>query len=142
MTWRIGFTLTAGFGVVPGVEKSVLVADTELGLNDADEDGVFDRILVRKTGRGLEVVTLVSRVLCFLIVSVSAAAKLSAVVCLDTGDSLDHVAASDDAELDTESELGDLDLDVRAAGVGLGAGMGGLLARGPVGRSITRSGVL
>ena len=134
--------MTAGLGVVPGLENGVLVADTEFGLNE--DEGVLERMLVRKTGRGLEVVTLVSRVLCFLMVSVSAAAKLSAVVCLATGDSLDHdgpPAASDDddAELDTESELGDL---VRAAAVGLGAGMGGLLAKGPVGRSITRSGVL
>lgn len=49
------------------------------------------------------------------------------------------VESSDDDAVDlllaTESEDGDLDF------LGLGAGTGGLLARAPAGRSITRSGV-
>lgn len=89
---------------------------------------------------------LLSRVLlCFRIVSVSTAAKLSAVVNRD-GDSLAPAdqdpgpPASDASELETESELGDRDRELRR--IGRGAGMGGLLAKGPVGKSMTRSGVV
>ena len=63
---------------------------------------------------------------CFLMVSVSAA-KVSALVVFLAG-------TSAELELEEESEEGDLL-------TGLGAGIGGLPARGPVGRSITRSGV-
>lgn len=68
----------------------------------------------------------------FRSVSVSAA-KVSA----DDSGGGELVESSDDAVdlLLTESEDGDLDF------LGLGAGTGGLLARAPAGRSITRSGV-
>ena len=96
------------------------------------------RMFVLKTGTGLaeefsvEVVEeeVLSAVLdlaeCFLMVSVSAA-KVSALVVFLAG-------TSAELELEEESEEGDLL-------TGLGAGIGGLPARGPVGRSITRSGV-
>lgn len=150
LTCKIGLTLTAGLGVTPGpgLENRVLVADTcegvlNDGVNDAADEGVLlARMLVLNTGRGLVVVEdedLPSRVLlppCFLIVSESPAAKLSAVVCRD-GDSPTRAGSGAVSELETESVLGDLDLCI-----GRGAGMGGLEAMGPVGRSITRSGVL
>jgi len=99
------------------------------------------RMFVLKTGTGLadgfsgEVEELEEEALsavldlceCFLMVSVSAA-KVSALVVFLAG-------TSAELELEEEeSEEGDLL-------TGLGAGMGGLPARGPVGRSITRSGV-
>ena len=82
----------------------------------------------------LEIVLLCCAACDFLSVSVSAA-KLSAVV-NDT-----EFLAGDSEELDvllaSESDDGDRDL---LKCLGLGAGIGGLLAKGPVGRSITRSG--
>ena len=146
---------------LPGVENRVLVADIwegvlkVVGVRVAEDEGVEEeeRMFVRNTGRGtgeLAVILLGSRVLlaaCFLMVSVSAAAKLSAVVWRDGESELDH---EDRAELDsvpefddTESLLGERDLGSGPeVSSGLGAGMGGLEARGPVGRSITRSGVV
>ena len=95
------------------------------------------RMVVLKTGTGLaegfsgeveeEVLSAVLDLAeCFLMVSVSAA-KVSALVVFLAG-------TSAELELEEESEEGDLL-------TGLGAGIGGLPARGPVGRSITRSGV-
>ena len=94
------------------------------------------RMFVLKTGTGLaevleeeeeEALSAVEDLCeCFLMVSVSAA-KVSALVVFLAG-------TSAELELEEESEDGDLL-------TGLGAGMGGLAARGPVGRSITRSGV-
>ena len=127
-TCKMGLTFTAGLGVapLPGAENRVLVADTEEGVlklaGVAEDAGVEEeaRMLVRNTGRGAGELE-GGRVLlapCFLIVSVSAAAKLSAVVWRE-GESrveLDHedldadsVPELDDAE--TESLLGDLDLE-------------------------------
>ena len=84
----MGLTFTAGLGVapLPGVENRVLVADTAEGVlkvvGVAEDEGVEARMLVLNTGRGAGELE-GGRVLlapCFLIVSVSAAAKLSAVV--------------------------------------------------------------
>ena len=154
----MGLTFTAGLGVapLPGLENRVLVAEIEEGVLKVEgvtvDEGVEEaaRMLVLNTGRGAGELE-AGRVLlatCFLMVSVSAAAKLSAVVWRE-GESrveLDHEDLEPDSvpELDdTESLLGDRDLESWAgASSGLGAGMGGLEARGPVGRSITRSGVV
>ena len=141
---------------LPGAENRVLVADTEeavlklVGVETEDAGVEEARMFVLNTGRGTGELE-GGRVLlapCFLMVSVSAAAKLSAVV-WRAGESraeLDQEALEADSvpELeDTESLLGDLDLESwDAVSRGLGAGMGGLEARGPVGRSITRSGVV
>ena len=111
---------------LPGAENRVLVADTEeavlklVGVEVAEDAGVEEaRMFVLNTGRGAGELE-GGRVLlapCFLIVSVSTAAKLSAVV-WRAGESraeLDHEAleAADSVpELeDTESLLGDLDLE-------------------------------
>ena len=127
-TCKMGLTFTAGLGVapLPGAENRVLVADTEEGVlklaGVAEDAGVEEeaRMLVRNTGRGAGELE-GGRVLlapCFLIVSVSAAAKLSAVVWregesrveLDHEDlDVDSVPELDDAE--TESLLGDRDLE-------------------------------
>ena len=92
------------------------------------------RMFVLKTGTGVEAGSLAEAadlsaaedlLECFLMVSVSAA-KVSALVVFLAG-------TSKELELELESEEGDLL-------TGLGAGIGGLPAKGPVGRSITRSG--
>ena len=98
---------------LPGVENRVLVADTAEGVLNvegigvAEDEGVEARMLVLNTGRGAGELEggRVLLVTCFLMVSVSAAAKLSAVVWRegelgqeDSGPELD----------DTESLLGQL----------------------------------
>ena len=116
----MGLTFTAGLGValLPGVENRVLVADTAEGvlkvLGVAEDEGVEARMLVLNTGRGAGEFE-GGRVLlatCFLMVSVSAAAKLSAVVWRE-GESRTELGQEDSGpELDdTESLLGDLDLE-------------------------------
>lgn len=105
---------------LPDAENRVLVADTEEGVLklvgvETEEAGVEEaRMLVLNTGRGAGELE-GGRVLlapCFLMVSVSAAAKLSAVVWRDGESRADHEALEADSELeDTESLLGDLDLE-------------------------------
>jgi len=116
----MGLTFTAGLGVapLPGVENRVLVADTEEGVlkvdGVAEDEGVDARMLVLNTGRGAGELEGGSVLLttCFLMVSVSAAAKLSAVVWRE-GESRAELDQEDSGpELDdTESLLGDLDLE-------------------------------
>ena len=118
----MGLTFTAGLGVapLPGVENRVLVADTEEGvlkvdgIGVAEDEGVDARMLVLNTGRGAGEVEGGSVLLttCFLMVSVSGAAKLSAVVWRE-GESRAELDQEDSGpELDdTESLLGDLDLE-------------------------------
>ena len=118
----MGLTFTAGLGVapLPGVENRVLVADTEEGvlkvdgIGVAEDEGVDARMLVLNTGRGAGKLEGGSVLLttCFLMVSVSAAAKLSAVVWRE-GESRAELDQEDSGpELDdTESLLGDLDLE-------------------------------
>ena len=118
----MGLTFTAGLGVapLPGVENRVLVTDTEEGvlkvdgIGVAEDEGVDARMLVLNTGRGAGELEGGSVLLttCFLMVSVSAAAKLSAVVWRE-GESRAELDQEDSGpELDdTESLLGDLDLE-------------------------------
>ena len=118
----MGLTFTAGLGVapLPGVENRVLLADTEEGvlkgdgIGVAEDEGVDARMLVLNTGRGAGELEGGSVLLttCFLMVSVSAAAKLSAVVWRE-GESRAELDQEDSGpELDdTESLLGDLDLE-------------------------------
>lgn len=127
----MGLTLTAGLEEDDGVEKR----DFDLAWAGVLAGAAVARIFVLKTGTGLAeglegeegALSAVEDLCeCFLMVSVSAA-KVSALVVFLAG-------TSAELELEEESEDGDLL-------TGLGAGMGGLAARGPVGRSITRSGV-
>jgi len=118
----MGLTFTAGLGVAPppGVENRVLVADTAEGVLNvegigvAEDEGVEARMLVLNTGRGAGELE-GGRVLlatCFLMVSVSAAAKLSAVVWREGESRADLGQEDSGPELDdTESLLGDLDLE-------------------------------
>ena len=79
-TCRMGLTLTAGLGVAEagaGLENSVLVAATP---DSGVRKGEMGK-LVRNTGVGVAEDLGSSVLLCFRIVSVSAAAKLSAEVC-------------------------------------------------------------
>jgi len=120
LTCRMGLTFTAGLGVapLPGVENRVLVADTAEGVlkvvGVAEDEGVEARMLVLNTGRGAGELE-GGRVLlaaCFLMVSVSAAAKLSAVVWREGESSAELDQEDSGPEFDdTESLLGDLDLE-------------------------------
>lgn len=152
-TWRTGFTLTEGLkeeveppsGVpsAPGDDVAAAAPEpnlcTSLGvLGPGDRIGTtWDRGAERTSGSGRGLGTGArspATAACGVFFSVSvSAAKLSA---LESEEEAGATYSSEVVDLlPTESVDGDLDF------LGLGAGTGGLLARAPAGRSITRSGV-